>query len=482
MSDSKKLLVFRLAGLWLLLYFALVIDKLPRFIGRNFGALSFEQFLYHITAAEGAPAAIVQSALSRFVVEPVFFASLFVLLAWLGHRFFSIAVAVWLRRIMIVSGVIVMALGLIQTGHLLDFNDYLKSRFNGHNKADWMAELYRAPKVIAAPVKPKNLIILYVESLESQMVPKDSSLREDLGILHPGSFSIMPGTQWTLAGFVSSQCAVPLFPVAGVGANRYGLLGSSFMRHATCLGDVLNSHGYQGEYVGGARSVFAGKDNFLKSHGFNKVTGRDELSAIYPLASFPDGWWGYGDDLVFDYAKNRLTQLKNAGKPFFFSLLTLDTHGPKGIYTDFCKKNNFPDSLDGIFDCSVFQLSEFMQWLKLSGFLKDSVVVVMGDHPFMAPEYRKSLIDKKWKSLSARDVFFGMSIPGKQKVDVSDMNHFDVAPTILGALDFQLEGNRFGLGRNLLVVDSSQTEINSEFLRSFIRRPSNEYNKLWGVQ
>jgi phosphoglycerol transferase len=433
-------------------------------------------------ASEGAPDAIVQSAMNRLVVEPMFFATIFIiLLFWVG-KFSSQKVTAWVVRSMVVVASVIMALGLVQTSYSLEFTDYLKSRFDNRNRGDWMSELYRTPRVIAAPKKSKNLIILYVESLESNRIPKDSNIRINLNLGQPKSFSIMPGTQWTLAGFVSSQCAVPLFPVSGVGANRYDLLETSFMKNATCLGDILSSHGYKGEYIGGARSVFAGKDNFLKSHGFDKVTGRDELSAIYPLATFPDGWWGYGDDLLFDFAKKRLTELNNSEEPFFFSLLTLDTHGPKGIHTEFCKRNNFPETIDGIFNCSVFQVDEFIRWLKESGLLENSVVVVMGDHPFMAPEYRESLIDKKWKSLSSRDVFFGMSIPDKQNVDFPNMNHFDVAPTILGALGFQLEGDRFGLGRNLLLVDPNQIEANSEFLRSYIRRPSNEYNKLWGFE
>ena len=44
---------------------------------------------------------------------------------------------------------------------------------------------------------------------------------------------------------------------------------SSFFPQNICLGDILKNSGYQNYFVQGANLRFAGKDVFLKSHGFD---------------------------------------------------------------------------------------------------------------------------------------------------------------------------------------------------------------------
>jgi phosphoglycerol transferase len=162
-----------------------------------------------------------------------------------------------------------------------------------------------------------------------------------------------------------------------------------------------------------------------------------------------------------------------------FSLLTLDTHGPDGIQTPHCRAQQYPDTVEGVFDCAVSQVDAFVRWLHQEGFMDNSVVVVMGDHPFMSLKYRQSLIDKKWQSLSQRDVFFGMSVPGVKPREVENMNHFDVMPTVLGAMGFALKDDRAALGRNWMALSASEaTELPDNF-RTHIRQASPQYLQLW---
>ena len=471
--------MFRQTLLFAFFYLALVCDKFPRYIDKNFGNISFEQFIFHMTAAEGAPTAVVLSTLNRLVVEPVLFAALFMLLIGLTHRFWAPSVARWLKRLLVALSLVLMALGLIQTAYSLELADYIDAQLAGGSQGDWMVDLYQTPKPIAGTEPPKNLILVYVESLENHRVKESSSLKVLLNTVQAQQFSIMPGTQWTLAGLVASQCGVPLFPVRGIGGNRYDLLDQAFLPHAICLGDVLKQAGYTTEYLGGAKTAFAGKDKFLMSHGFDRLIGREELAVHYPQAEYPVDWWGYSDDVVYDFAKQRLRSLQDAQTPFFFSLLTLDTHGPKGLQTPYCRDQQFSKSVDDIFACAVAQLEDFAQWLDKEGFMRNSVVVVMGDHPFMAPQYRESLIDQKWRSLSSRDVFFGMSVPGQETRQMSDMNHFDVMPTVLGAMGFGLENHRAGLGRNAMTPPGSGNPALPENFRQRIRQSSTEYVRLW---
>ncbi|WP_204351696.1 hypothetical protein, partial [Klebsiella variicola] len=71
------------------------------------------------------------------------------------------------------------------------------------------------------------------------------------------------------AGLVSSMCGVPLTTSQG-DENSMDRMGS-FLPKAVCLGDYLKQQGYTNHYLGGANGQFAGKGQFLASHGFDEV-------------------------------------------------------------------------------------------------------------------------------------------------------------------------------------------------------------------
>ncbi|MBX4389135.1 hypothetical protein K4H03_23960, partial [Mycobacterium tuberculosis] len=78
----------------------------------------------------------------------------------------------------------------------------------------------------------------------------------------------LPGTDYTIAGMVASQCGIPLFaPFEGNASASV----SSFFPQNICLGDILKNSGYENYFVQGANLRFAGKDVFLKSHGFDHL-------------------------------------------------------------------------------------------------------------------------------------------------------------------------------------------------------------------
>ncbi|MDO2316549.1 phosphoglycerol transferase I, partial [Escherichia coli] len=79
---------------------------------------------------------------------------------------------------------------------------------------------------------------------------------------------------YTIAGMVASQCGIPLFaPFEGNASASV----SSFFPQNICLGDILKNSGYENYFVQGANLRFAGKDVFLKPHGFDHLYGAEEL-------------------------------------------------------------------------------------------------------------------------------------------------------------------------------------------------------------
>ena len=126
-----------------------------------------------------------------------------------------------------------------------------------------------------------NLVYIYGESLERTYFDNDAfpNLTPELGKIKDQGLDFsntmqLPGTDYTIAGMVASQCGIPLFaPFEGNASASV----SSFFPQNICLGDILKNSGYENYFVQGANLRFAGKDVFLKSHGFDHLYGAEEL-------------------------------------------------------------------------------------------------------------------------------------------------------------------------------------------------------------
>jgi phosphoglycerol transferase len=95
---------------------------------------------------------------------------------------------------------------------------------------------------------------------------------------------------------VASQCGIPLFaPFEGNASASV----SSFFPQNICLGDILKNSGYENYFVQGANLRFAGKDVFLKSHGFDHLYGAEELKTTVADPAYRNDW-GFYDDTVLD--------------------------------------------------------------------------------------------------------------------------------------------------------------------------------------
>lgn len=144
---------------------------------------------------------------------------------------------------------------------------------------------------------------IYGESLERTYFDNDAfpDLTPELGKLKSEGLDFsntaqLPGTDYTIAGMVASQCGIPLFaPFEGNASASV----SSFFPQNICLGDILKNSGYENYFVQGANLRFAGKDVFLKSHGFDHLYGAEELKTTVADPAYRNDW-GFYDDTVLD--------------------------------------------------------------------------------------------------------------------------------------------------------------------------------------
>ncbi|BBV67766.1 TPA: phosphatidylglycerol--membrane-oligosaccharide glycerophosphotransferase [Kluyvera ascorbata] len=301
--------------------------------------------------------------------------------------------------------------------------------------------------------KPKlNLVYIYGESLERTYFDDEAfpNLTPELGALKNASLDFshtmqLPGTDYTIAGMVASQCGIPLFaPFEG---NASASL-SSFFPQNICLGDILKNSGYENYFVQGANLRFAGKDVFLKSHGFDYLYGAEELKTTVADPNYKNDW-GYYDDTVLDEAWKKFESLSREGKRFSLFTLTVDTHHPDGFISRTCNRKKYEiggktnQSFSAV-TCSQENIAEFINKIKASPYFKNTIIVVSSDHLAMK--------NTAWDYLNKQDrsnLFFVIrgDQPDEQDVLAMKRNTMDNGATVLDLLG----GDNFiGLGRSSL--------------------------------
>ena len=352
---------------------------------------------------------------------------------------------------------------------------YISQKFG----KDYFTENYLNPENVQIQLKkPKNLILIYVESLESSY--RDATrfkrnLLQRLDEIDGTSFEHFqqaPGTNWTIAGITASQCGIPLKSLTLYDGNGVGENIKSFLPNATCLGDILHQHGYYNVYMGGDALSFSGKGNFFADHHYDERYGRNELKEN--LTEKEMNYWGLFDDDLFVKVKPKLQELHNKKQPFNLTITTIDTHGPDGYYSNLCKKQGAKD-FSGIVECTSNQVADFVSFVKKQGYLKDTNIVIMGDHLAMYNPAHEIL-----DAMPKRYIYNKLITQQKMSKTRDYIVHFDLFPTILELSGFEVKGGKLALGFTAITPNLIQPNDNDlEQMNEDLLNESETYIELW---
>lgn len=472
-----------LLGTFVLSALTMALYRFPFWIVEEFGDISLEQAWFHLTLSgtqtwATVPTALVRGTVRELVLKPTAWGLAVTLLAGLlGHR------GAGRRRLVELlvgaSAVVLGGMGLMRTAQALNLQDHWTRQSDG---PDWMETYHVPPKIEYLAQQtghpPHNLVLIYVESLQNKFVqPQRPLARWREKHTSASRFFTLPGTQWTLGGIVASQCGLPLMPTGWTGRNNFDEMQAP-LRGAVCLGDVLRAAGYKTAFVGGADPDFAGKRQFLQTHGFESVYGREDIRKSTDTYQWPTDWWGVEDHTMLAYAKQVLGDLSRGPQPFFLSLLTLDTHGPDGLMSRHCPAPDTRQPLLGIFDCSLTAVEDFLAELHRQGHMQNTVVIVMGDHPLMAPGWKSP--HRQDVDHAANDVFFAMAVPDQGTRKLAAIAHFDVYALSLQAT-LRTRDQALALGRTPPQRPSLVESEGLDRLAARLRSPSPGYQRLWQV-
>lgn len=476
-------------------FIAFSLAGFSAWLGSSFDNPSIDQIIYHLYYSEGAAIKLGEIFFVTLLAECVGFPVAYAAVATFAHRAIFSRVQQSDRRLVLLdrykskrlasagrilhSTLPVAAIAVGITALLLKLSVF--SFIGYHFADDHFSHHFTDPRNVNLKAKkPKNLVLIYVESLENtygdaRAFEKDllRPIRQ-LGGVSFGSYLPAAGTTWTIAGMVATQCGVPLRIYSEYNIKkRHATQSRSFMPGATCLGDILQAHGYHNVFLGGAPLSFAGKGEFLKDHGYQTTYGRDEWEKEGVTAREMNEW-GLYDSALFERAKAKVKILHASGQRFNLTLLTLDTHNPRGFLSKLCISRgakNFED----IVECTSQQLADFVNFLSDSGYLKDTNVVILGDH-LAVP----NPVFDKLKLVPDRQIFnqFISDTPPAKNTDV--VLPFDLFPTIVEFTGIQVSGDRLGLGYSgLFESEVRRPEHRLEELTLPSLGGSASYNGLW---
>ncbi|MFD1411460.1 LTA synthase family protein [Lapidilactobacillus gannanensis] len=431
------------------------------------GLLYPEQIIYNLTQPmEGTDQGFFVAFLSGPLLKSIMsiFISFPILLILLNSKFTIFKTGKVFSRVF-VSLVVLTSVSLIAfAANNIDAIGFIKYFTSS---SDFIEKNYVSPTTtkITFPKKKRNLIYIYVESLEASsldkmtggqmqtnLLPKLTQLSKDginfsdtnksLGGAHQFS-----GTGWTIAGMVAQSSGLPLKVQAA--ENNYGLNSNNkFLPGATTLTDILAKEGYQQKLLVGSDATFGGRRSFYTQHGNVNI---DDLLTAKQLNRIPSDyhvWWGYEDSKLFKYGKDDLNSFAASDKPFNLTMLTANTHFPDG-YPEKNMPQKYSSQYSNVINYTDTQVTDFVRWIQKQPFYDNTTIIIQGDHLSMDEEYFTSqnvpINDRRTFNLILNPQVDTHNIKTKNRT----FGTFDMFPTTLAALGAKIDGDKLGIGTNL---------------------------------
>ena len=320
---------------------------------------------------------------------------------------------------------------------------------------------------------------------------------------------------WTVAGYVSHLCGVPLrMPIERTVAPR-----GPFMQNAVCVPDIFKKAGYAQIAVSGTDWRFAGQANLLQTHGVSvhdltyfqaqkmvpptlrsefigiSLFGGNSFGVVLPEDVQGAGNWGINDKTLFKLAKQEFLDATQKQQPFVMYVATMDTHGEP-----FEKENlscpDLPNSRIGTYQCADRLIADFVDFVSQNS--KNTSIVILGDHSpivvmnedlrslainTLTTQERNEIRDGKTDQYFA-PVYNAFIHPlfaqtaEKSLTHNRQLTHFDVAPLLLESVG--IRSDAFALGRNPLRGKTLlETSYPYEEFQKEIKRRNRFYDAFW---
>lgn len=330
---------------------------------------------------------------------------------------------------------------------------------------------------ITPPEQKRNLILIYLESLETTFSDKEHGGNQDTNLIPEITELALQNISFgkngnQIGGGFDASGATSTFPsthsrTLGI-PNIVNYTRTPILHYYKSLYKILHENGYKQIFFQGNPGLYKQFQYFALDQKIDEVYGTDDL--IHRLKLTPEeymikqGGKNVQDKETFKFANQILDTIS---EPFSLTFFTIDTHSPHGLYDPDCVKAADESQKDELLKASVRcvskEVNKFLVTLKSKHFYKNTTIIVFGDHRFMGTLLVKGFSNRKWV-----DIF--VNTP---KAPISEakrlFSDIDMFPTILSSINFDIEGDRLGFGTDLfsgkktLIEEIGLDSLNKEF-------------------
>ena len=467
-----EILTVFLAGLSVLLALSV------RWMFATWTNLSMDELVYHLTAPlDGTNTDMIWDYVRVCAVPTVLVIFFLVLIRMAWRKKEKVHL---FRGIINLTALVGIILVLVYTWVELGIGNYLKNR---NTESNFIEEEYVDPMDVAVvfPEQKRNLIYIFLESMETtysdvddggafdeNVIPELTEIaqtNEDFSGIDPklnGGYSL-EGTTWTMGAMFAQTSGLPLN--LSISANDMDTQ-DSFFPGITTLGDILSDAGYTQTLLIGPEAQFGGRKLYFQEHGNYEMEDYSYAIENGLIPSDYKVWWGYEDQKLFEFAKEKLLQLSQGDEPFNLTMLTVDTHFEDGYVCEQCP-TEYDTQYSNVMACSSRQVGEFLKWIQQQDFYENTTIVISGDHPTMDSDYCAEIDQEGNYDRRVFTAYINAAVYAQDQQERT-YSTFDNFPTTLAALGVQIDGDRLGLGTNLfsgtktLLEEFGNSKVNAE--------------------
>lgn len=283
------------------------------------------------------------------------------------------------------------------------------------------------------PEKKLNVVLISVESLSASFLKSfgnEKNITPYLDSLasHSLFFTNLyaTGTR-TVRGLEALSLAIPPTP------------GQSIVRRPEnegmfTLGSVFESKGYDCKFIYGGYGYFDNMNYFFEKNSYVAI---DRVAIADDRIHF-ENVWGVADEDLFDFAKEEMSKSVQQNRPFFTHIMTTSNHRP---FTYPEGRIDIPShsGRSGAVKYTDYSINKFLKDCQKESWFDSTVFVIVADHCASSAGETDLPVDKYHIPM----IIYSPKNIEPEKVDYL-MSQIDVAPTILGLLNFNYNSKFFG--------------------------------------
>ena len=283
------------------------------------------------------------------------------------------------------------------------------------------------------PEKHLNVVLISVESLsgdylgtfgnQQHLTPYLDSLVKD-SLFFDNLYA--NGTR-TVRGLEALSLSVP--PTPGD-----SLLKEKHNENLFSLADIFNDRGYQSDFVYGGYGEFDNMNYFFSHNGYRAVDRRDipDTATIHS-----ENVWGVADEDLYTLALKQMDDSHAQGKPFFLHIMTTSNHRPYTFPEGRVKQAEHTRA--GAVAYTDWSIEDFIKRAREKPYFADTVFVITADHC-------ASSAGKTSVPINRYHIPLWIYSPAHIKPQRVErvMGQLDIAPTLLGLLNFSYRSRFFG--------------------------------------